>query len=151
MPVSRLKEYLDRFRVKYFITYHSAAYTAMEIAAAAHIPGKKLAKPVMVRLDGELAMIVIPAPQRLNFKRLATETGCKNATLASEVDFQFAFPGCEIGAMPPFGNLWHVPVYVGASLVRDDYISFNAGSHTEVMTLAFRDFMGLVEPTEIDV
>lgn len=151
MPVSRLKEYLDRYKVKYFITYHSPAYTAMEVAAAAHIPGRKLAKSVMVRLDGELAMVVIPAPQRLNFRKLAQKTACKDATLASEVDFQFAFPGCEMGAMPPFGNLWHVPVYVGSSLVQDDFISFNAGSHTEVMTLSFKDFMGLVEPTEIDV
>jgi Ala-tRNA(Pro) deacylase len=146
MPLRRLKEMLDSKGVRYTILFHSPAYTAQQIAQAAHIPGKQLAKTVMVKLDGRLSMAVVPASYRVDLEALAYETGADRATLASEVDFRDIFPGCEVGAMPPFGNLFQVPVYVSDTLAEDALISFNAGNHTEVMTLAFRDFERLVEP-----
>lgn len=146
MPLRKLREFLDQNGVKYVTLIHSPAYTAQEIAAAAHVPGKELAKTVVVRLDGRLAMAVLPASYRVDFGRLRKAAGAKNAELASKEDFQNTFPGCEIGAMPPFGNLYGLDVYVADVLAEDEKIAFNAGSHTELVQLAYRDFERLVKP-----
>ncbi len=146
MPVTRLKELLDSERVKYVTIGHSAAFTAQEIAASAHIPGKELAKTVMVKIDGKMAMAVLPASCRVNFDLLKKAAGSKNVELASEEEFQGMFPECQPGAMPPFGNLWGLPVYVEESLTEDEAIAFNAGSHTELIRLAYKDFERLVDP-----
>jgi Ala-tRNA(Pro) deacylase len=146
MPVKKLKEFLDKERVKYVVISHSPAYTAQEIAASAHIPGKELAKTVMVKLDGKMAMVVLPASHKVNFDRLKTAASAKHADLASEKEFQDTFPGCEIGAMPPFGNLYDMDVYVTETLTEDKDIAFNAGSHTELVRLPYKDFERLVGP-----
>jgi Ala-tRNA(Pro) deacylase len=146
MPVARLKKFLDERGVKYVTLSHSPAYTASEVAEATHVPGKDVAKTVMVELDGRLSMAVVPSSERVDLESLAAEAGCRDANLASEHDFARSFPGCELGAMPPFGNLWKIPVYVSRTLAEDQVISFSAGSHTEIMTLAFDDFRRLVEP-----
>jgi Ala-tRNA(Pro) deacylase len=146
MPVKKLKEFLDKERVKYVTISHSPAYTAQEIAASAHIPGKELAKTVMVKLDGRMAMAVLPASHKVHFDRLKTAASVKHADLASEKEFQDAFPGCEIGAMPPFGNLYGMDVYVTETLTEDREIAFNAGSHTELIRLAYKDFERIVGP-----
>jgi len=146
MPNKELKEFLDERRVKYHTIGHSPAYTAMEIAAATHIPGGELAKSVMVKLDGRLVMAVLPASYRVNLERLAAVTGGQTAELATEDEFRGKFPGCDVGAMPPFGNLWGMPVYVSEALARDARIAFNAGTHTEVVVMSFDDFRRLVEP-----
>ncbi len=146
MPVELLTKYLNQERVKYTVITHSPAYTAMEIAARAHVPGQELAKTVMVRLDGALAMAVLPASERVDLGRLEAETG-KTALLATEDDFRGLFPGCELGAMPPFGNLYDMPVYVSESLTEDEEIAFNAGSHTQLLRMAYADFARLVQPT----
>ncbi len=146
MPVRRLKEFLDSKNVKYVTMSHSLAFTAQEIAAAAHIPGNELAKTVMVKLDGRMAMAVLPASHRVDLDLLKHSAGVDQADLASERDFKNLFPECEVGAMPPFGNLYDMDVFVSSSLADDDLIAFNAGSHTELMQLAYRDFVGLVEP-----
>jgi Ala-tRNA(Pro) deacylase len=146
VPVKKLKEFLDSKGVKYVAITHSAAFTAQEIAASAHIHGKDLAKTVMVKTGGKLVMAVLPASQKLSLDRLAGVLGSQNLNLASEQDFQDKFPDCEIGAMPPFGNLYGMDVYVSESLSRDKEIAFNAGSHTELIQLAYEDFERLVHP-----
>ena len=146
MPVTKLREFLDDKRVKYLMISHSPAFTAQEIAASAHIPGKELAKTVMVKLDGKMTMAVLPASRRVDFEALRSRTGARQAELASEKEFQDMFPECELGAMPPFGNLYGLDVWVDESLTRDAEIAFNAGSHTELLRLAYKDFERLVNP-----
>ena len=146
MPVARLKKFLDEHEVRYTTTTHAPAYTALEVAQAAHVPGKELAKIVMVKFDGELGLAVIPASEQVNLESLAAESGSKTVTRAKEEEFEASFPGCEVGAMPPFGNLWNLPVYASKTLAEDEIISFCAGNHHEVMSLAFDDFRRLAEP-----
>ena len=146
MPVKQLKEFLDREKVKYVSIIHSTAYTAQEVAASAHITGKELAKTVIVELDGEMAMAVLPANRKIVLQDLREVTGSDEVKFASEEEFRERFPGCETGAMPPFGNLYGMDVYVAEGLSNQDEIAFNAGSHTEVMRMAYSDFERLVRP-----
>ena len=126
---------------------HSPAFTAQEIAASAHIPGKELAKTVMVKLDGTMAMAVLPASLAVDFDLLKAAAGAKKAELAGEAEFLDLFPECEAGAMPPFGNLYDMAVYADEGLAEDEQIAFNAGSHKELVRLAYADFARVVEPT----
>ncbi|KKM13424.1 hypothetical protein LCGC14_1716380 [marine sediment metagenome] len=146
MPSKKLKDFLDSNNIKYVTIEHSRAYTANEIAATAHIPGKELAKTVMVKIDGKMTMTVLPAYCKINFELLQEAAGATNVELSSEQEFKDMFPGCEIGAMPPFGNLYGMEVLVDKSLCEDEEIAFNAGSHTELIRLSYKDFEGLVKP-----
>src|SRR5512140_1394906 len=137
MPVRKLKEFLDKERIKYVSIVHSPAYTAQEVAASAHIPGTELAKTVIVELDGEMAMAVLPANRKIVLQDLREVTGCEEVEFASEDEFRQRFPDCETGAMPPFGNLYGMDVYVAESLIDNEEIAFNAGSHTEIIRLGF--------------
>ncbi len=146
MPLQKLKEFLDQRRVKYVTIAHSPAHTAREVATAAHIPGKEMAKTVMVKIDGEMAMVVLPASMNVDFARLLDATGAQEVELAKEHEFKDLFPGCELGAMPPFGNLFGMRTLVAEELTEDEEIAFNAGSMTEVIKLTYRDFERLVTP-----
>jgi len=146
MPARRLREFLDSQGVKYVVVSHSPAFTAQEIAASAHIPGREMAKTVMVKLDGKMAMAVLPASRTVDFERLGAAAGARSAELASESEFAELFPECEAGAMPPFGNLYGLPVYADSSLAEDAEIAFNAGSHKELVKLAYADFERLARP-----
>lgn len=146
MPATKLKEFLDANGVKYVTIHHSVAYTAQEVAASAHVRGKDMAKTVVVRVDGNLAMAVVPAAQKVDVRRLKEVTGAKSAEIAAEQDFRGTFPECDLGAMPPFGNLYGVAVYVDPRLAEDEEIAFNACSHTELMRLSYKDFERLVKP-----
>jgi len=146
MPLERLKSFLDGNGVKYVMVKHSPAYTAQELAALSHVPGREWAKTVMVKLDGKVAMAVVPASSRVVFDLLKGASGAKLAELAGEQEFKDLCPGCELGAMPPFGNLFGMDVYVDAQLAEDVEIAFNAGSHTEMVRLPFADFQRLVKP-----
>jgi len=146
MPIRRLQHCLDDHHVKYVSIQHSLAYTAQEIAESAHIRGGDLAKTVMVKLDGRLAMAVLPASQKLNLNLLKLAAGASKAELAQEGEFRDKFPECELGAMPPFGNLYGMEVFVSATLAADEEIAFNAGSHTELIKMSYKDFERLVEP-----
>lgn len=146
MPVKKLREFLDRHQIKYVTISHSQAFTAQQIAASAHIPGKELAKTVMVKLDGKMAMAVLPASFQVDFELLKEATGARRVELADEEEFKYLFPQCEVGAMPPFGNLYDMDVYVAESLTEDREIAFNAGSHTELIRMAYIDFERLVQP-----
>ncbi len=149
MPVRKLKLYLDENNVKYMAISHSKAYTSQEIAASAHIPGKELAKTVIIKINGNMAMAVLPASKMVNFELLKETIGASEVELASEREFKGMFPECEIGAMPPFGNLYGMDVYVAESLVKEKDIVFNAGSHTELIKMAYRDFERLVNPKKL--
>lgn len=146
MPVKKLKDFLDSQGVKYITITHSPAYTAQEIAASAHIHGKDMAKTVMVKINGKMAMAVVPASHKVSLDHLCSVAGAKKLDLASEQDFKGMFPDCEIGAMPPFGNLYDMDVFVSEALSKDKEIAFNAGSHTELIQLQYQDFEQLVHP-----
>ncbi len=146
MPVQKLKEFLDQNKVKYVTITHSRAYTAQEIAANAHITGKNVAKTVMVKLGGKMAMAVLPAAYQLDFNLMREAAGGANVELANESEFKSMFPDCETGAMPPFGNLYGMDVFVAESLTKADEIAFSAGSHTELIRLSFADYERLVKP-----
>jgi len=147
MACAKLQEYLDQQDVRYVSIKHSPAFTAQEIAGAAHIPGKDVAKTVIVKLDGAMAMVVLPAPEMVRLKHLRTETGAAQVELASEEEFKGRFPDCEVGAMPPFGNLYDMDVFVEESLAEDEEIAFTAGTHTELIRMAYADYEELVRPT----
>jgi Ala-tRNA(Pro) deacylase len=146
MPVQTLREFLDRNRIKYVTISHSAAHTAQEVAASAHIPGRAMAKTVIVKLDGRLTMAVLPSSEMVDLELLADAAFAQRAELADEDEFRDRFPDCELGAMPPFGNLYGMDVYVADSLAEDEEIAFNAGSHTEVIRMAYPDYARLVKP-----
>ncbi len=146
MPVKRLKAFLDEHHVKYVTISHSRAYTAQEIAAKAHIPGREMAKTVMVKIDGTMAMAVLPASFQIDFDLLREATGAREVELATEAEFKDLFPECEPGAMPPFGNLYGMDVFVANRLAEDEEIAFNAGTHTELIKMAYPDFVRLVQP-----
>jgi Ala-tRNA(Pro) deacylase len=150
MPAEQLRNYLDSQQVKYVSIRHSKAYTAQEVAASAHISGREMAKTVIVRLGEQLAMCVLPANEKIDLEALKKASGAKMAALADEHEFAQLFPDCEIGAMPPFGNLYKMPVYVWKDFSEDEEIAFNAGSHTELFRMAYRDFARLVNPTIVD-
>lgn len=146
MPDNKIKNFLDTQNVTYSLIHHSPAYTAPEIAAICHLSGKHLAKVVIVKADGELTMVVEPAHQRVDLKKLADQMGAQNVELASEIEFSNKFPGCEVGAMPPFGNLYNMNVYVSELLTHDDQIAFNAGSHEELIKMSYKDYEQIVRP-----
>lgn len=149
MPLTRLRELLDRNEIKYVVISHSVAYTAQGIAALTHISGKELAKTVIVKLDGTLAMAVVPASCQVDLGLLKAAAGVKTVELASEQEFKDSFPDCETGAMPPFGNLYGMSVFADESLTRDKEIAFNAGSHRELVRMAWSDLETLAQPRVI--
>lgn len=146
MPTKKLKEFLDSNKIKYVSITHSSAYTAMEIAALAHVPGKDLAKTVMIKINGHMAMAVLPATHMIKMDLLKKAVGLDNVRLATEQEFKDKFADCEVGAMPPFGNLYNLEVYASDSLKEDEEIVFNAGSHTELIKMSYTDFERLVNP-----
>jgi len=149
MPLTKIKEFLDSNKVKYVIVQHSPAYTAQEVAAAAHISGKELAKTVMIKIEGKIAMAVLPASYKISFDQLKEVLGVDDVKLAYEQEFMEKFPDCEVGAMPPFGNLYGLDVYVAESLAEDEEIAFNACSHTELIKMRFDDFEKLIKPVRL--
>jgi Ala-tRNA(Pro) deacylase len=150
MPATKLKAFLDGHGVKYVSIQHSTAFTAAEVAASAHVKGRDFAKTLIVKIEGAMVMVVLPASRRLVLHDLREMLASDHVRLASEAEFKDAFPDCEVGAMPPFGNLYQMPVYVAASLAEEPEIAFNAGTHTEVIKLAYADFEQLVKPMVLD-
>jgi Ala-tRNA(Pro) deacylase len=116
------------------------------VAASAHVPGKALAKTVIIKIDGKMAMAVLPANRKVVVQDLREITGAERVQFATEVEFKNLFPDCETGAMPPFGNLYGMDVYVAPSLAEDEEIAFNAGTHTELIKMSYKDFERLVKP-----
>jgi len=146
MPLNKIRTFLDDHHVKYVVITHSKAYTAQGIAALAHIPGQELAKTVIVKLDGALAMAVLSASCQVDLLALKKAVGVDEAVLATETEFKQNFPDCETGAMPPFGIFYGVPVYMDESLTHEREITFNAGTHVELIRMSCADFEMLVKP-----
>ncbi|NHH99132.1 MULTISPECIES: aminoacyl-tRNA deacylase [Oceanimonas] len=149
MPAQRLQQYLDQQEVKYRVISHSPAFTAQEVAETAHIPGRMMAKVVIMTLDGRMAMVVVPAPKIIHPDSLARSLSVQEATLLHENHFREQFPDCEVGALPPFGNLYDMPVYLDTELARQEEIVFSAGSYRELFSLPMKDYLRLVQPQEI--
>ncbi|HHJ52948.1 MAG TPA: YbaK/EbsC family protein [Caldithrix abyssi] len=149
MPMNRLRNYLDEHGVKYVVIIHSPTYTAQEIAASAHIPGNELAKTVILKIDGKMAMAVLPASRMVDLELCQEKIGAKKVELATEEEFKYQFSDCEIGAMPPFGNLFDMETYVSDELKKNEFIVFNAGNHRELIKTSYRDFEKLVQPKVI--
>ncbi len=150
MPAMKLKGFLDRHGVRYVSIQHSIAFTASEVAESVHVKGRDFAKTVIVKLGATLAMVVLPASRRIVLHDLREMLGSTELRLATEAEFTGAFPDCEAGAMPPFGNLYGMPVYVEASLADEAEIAFNAGTHSEVIKMDYGDFAQLVNPLVLD-
>ncbi len=146
MPLSKVREFLDSHNIKYMVLSHSLAYTAQGVAVLAHVSGKKLAKTVIVKIDGVLAMAVIPASEHVDLDQVRTLTGASAVEIATEHEFKDAFPDCETGAIPPFGNLYDMAVYADSSLAQQEEITFSAGSHRELVRMRWDDMARLVNP-----
>jgi Ala-tRNA(Pro) deacylase len=146
MLVRKLKEFLDEKNVEYSSIEHSRAYTARDTAMTARVPAEGVAKTVMVKLDDKMAMAVLPAANEVDFDLLKKVSNATKVSLASELEFAHIFPDCELGAMPPFGNLYGLDVYVAAALAGDEEIFFSAGSHTEIVRMGYGDFEGVAQP-----
>lgn len=146
MPSKMLKDYLDNNDIKYVSIMHSLAFTSVEVAKNSHIPSKEMAKTVIIKVDNELAMVVVPANMKADIELLKTALDSDNIKLSTEAEFTRRFPDCEVGAMPPFGNLYDMEVYVDEHLTEDQEIAFTAGSHLEVIKMNYKDYESLVQP-----
>ena len=146
MIMKKLVEFLDKNEIRYVNVTHSTAFTAQDVAESAHIPGKEMAKTVIVWMDGAMAMVVLPASSMIDFNKLKEVSGAASVELASESEFKDRFPECEVGAMPPFGSLFNIRVFADRLLSEDREISFNAGSHHELIRLSYAEYERLVKP-----
>ena len=147
LSLNKLKEFLDNSLVAYEVLTHPVAFTAQRLAAVQHVKGGELAKVVIARSGPEFIMIVLPAPYHVELQRARAATGRQDLEIAHESEFASLFAGCEQGAMPPFGNLYNVPVWVDESLAQDEEIVFNACTHTQAIKMKYSDFARLVHPT----
>lgn len=146
MILKRLTDFLDDHKLKYILIQHSPAFTAREVAVAAHIPFRELAKTVVISVGNENLLAVLPATEMVDLAVIRHALGTPSVHLASESAFNALFPDCEVGAMPPFGNLFNMNVIVSQSLTEDEEIAFNAGSHRDLIKMAYEDFERLVQP-----
>lgn len=149
MLTPKIQHYLSEHQTKYHLMSHMPAYTASQTAELAHVSGKKMAKSVVLKADGKFIMMLVPANQTLNLKEFSKWLGVKKLELASESEFETLFPECEMGAMPPFGHLYHMDVFVEDTLAAQENITFNAGTHTDLIEMAFEDFESLEQPKRI--
>jgi len=146
MPASQLTEFLETNHIHYSVISHLTAFTAQGIAAVAHISGREMAKTVIVKVDGKMATAVLPASSKIDLDLLKRAARAERVDLATEWQFKDLFPDCEIGAMPPLGNLYGVTVFVDSTLTKNKEIAFNAGSHRELIRMSYSDFERLVHP-----
>ena len=144
--LERMEDYLGRAGVACEVTAHPVRYTAQGVAQVEHLPGRLVAKVVMVLLDDRLAMIGAPAPSRVDLDWVRESTGARQVRLAREEEFRHLFADCEVGAMPPFGHLYGLPLYVDVALTRNPVITFNAGTHRQTITMTYTDFARLADP-----
>ncbi|MEP6935783.1 MAG: YbaK/EbsC family protein [Nitrospirota bacterium] len=147
MPVlKRLQSYLDTNKIPYELVSHQKAYTAHDVAQTLDVPGKLIAKVVMVKSDNYFVMTVLPSTWRVDLKRLRDVLEVRDVRLATEAEITNMFPDCQVGTMPPFGNLYGVEVYVDQLLTEDESIIFEAGTYVGAMKLRYKDFAALVRP-----
>jgi Ala-tRNA(Pro) deacylase len=147
----QLKEYLTEENVKFKTINHTTAFTAQQTAQSAHISGHEMAKTIIVKIDGEKAMAVLPATEQIDLDLLRQATKAKEVSFATESEFMPLFSECEIGAMPPFGNLYHMDVYVEEDLSNNSMIAFNACSHNELIEMSYKDYTRIVKPKVVRI
>jgi len=145
----RLEVYLREHQVPYQLQHHTQAFSAQKIAASEHIPGKMVAKTVIVRADDHMIALVLPSTYLVDLKKIQAALGAREIRLAHEAEFVATFPDCEVGTMPPFGNLYGIPVYVEKRLSEEETMVFPVGTYTETMSLNYADFERLVHPTVV--
>ena len=150
MPAKKLVEFLDSQKIRYLTIEHSPAYTSQEVAESAHIRGRQLAKTVILNVDNSLAMFVLPASYRVDLESLKRSIQVFKLEICSEQQFKDLFPTCELGALPPFGNLYGMDVYVAEVLTNDAEIIFSSGTHSELIQMDYQDFARLVQPIQIE-
>jgi Ala-tRNA(Pro) deacylase len=148
---AKIKHYLDENGIDYETAEHPLAYTAMEVAGSQHIPGKQMVKSVIVKSGNEFLMCVLPAIHMVDFDKLKKLLDTDTLHLAEEEELIQLFPDYEVGAEPPFGHLYGLPVYADQILREDEEIVFNAGTHTDVIKLKFSDYHRLVKPVMADI
>ena len=150
----QLKAYFAEQNVAYEIIHHPPHYTAQQIAADTHTPGVEFAKTVFLKVDGKDAVAVLPAHHHVDCEKLSRELGAKVVRLETEAEMHVVMDEhgieCELGAIPPFGNLYDLPVYASQAMSNDKHITFNAGTHEDVMRIGYAQFEALVKPQVID-
>ncbi len=146
----RVIEFLDESGVDYKVTEHPAAFTAQQMAAAEHEPGMYVAKPVIVKADGKYMMCVLAACYKIDLGALKKQLGAKSLELAEESEIGKIFPDCDLGAEPPFGNLYDLPTIMDKALEKDDHIKFQAGSHERAIRMSMDDYRRLVSPRVLE-
>jgi len=146
----RVIEFLDESAVRYEVTKHPPVFTAQQIAAVEHEPGQYVAKPVIVKVDGKFMMCVLSACYKIDMGALKSQLGAKSVELAKEKDIGKIFDDCELGAEPPFGNLYDLPTIMDKSLEKDDHITFQAGSHEKAIRMRMKDYQKLVKPKVLE-
>jgi Ala-tRNA(Pro) deacylase len=152
MPLNeRLRSFLGATHADYSITVHPKAFTAREVALSEHLPPREVAKTVILFGDAEYHVVVIPANKLVDFQELRSALGLAQARLATEDEIARIFPDCELGAMPPFGSLYGLPVYLDSSLAGEPVIAFNAGTHLEVIHMPTAEFRRLANPIIVSV
>lgn len=150
MPIRRLKTYLDSHHIRYLVMDHSPAFSALEVAEYTHISGRFIAKTVILIIEDQPAMVVLPGTEKVDLEFFKEFCDTHDVRLATEEEFREIFPDCEVGAMPPFGNLYGINVYVAKSLTEDDEIAFNAGNHHQIIKMKYSDLDRLVHPVVLD-
>jgi Ala-tRNA(Pro) deacylase len=145
MSAEKVRSFLLEHGVEYHTAEHPPAYTTAETAEAGHIPGHEMAKPVLVMADDRLVMAVVPGDRHLDLERVRDVVGADRVRLAAEDEFAPAFPDCEVGAEPPFGSLYDVSMVVDEAFSRPS-ISFNAGTHTDTITMRFDEYLAVTNP-----
>jgi Ala-tRNA(Pro) deacylase len=148
---AKLESYLRENHVPYQTQHHDLAYTAQQVASSEHVSGRFVAKVVMVVADGKEVMLVLPASLRVDLAKLGSALGSKQVRLAYETEFQSKFPDCEVGAMPPFGDMYGVQMFVDESLTRDDHIVFQAGTHVDTFSIPYTEYARLAQPHVADI
>jgi Ala-tRNA(Pro) deacylase len=149
--LKKLRVFLEENHVEYTHTVHPLAYTAREVASAEHLPSREVAKTVVVFGDEGYHMIVVPASRLVDFQEVRLTLGLTHARLATEEEIGRLFPDCELGAMPPLGNLYGMPVYLDSGLAAEETIAFNGGTHYDVLHMRTDDYRKLVHPVVISL
>ncbi len=151
MPLTKIETFLRDNDVSFNKIVHHKTFTAQRTAADTHISGKEIAKTVIMHIDDQMSMVVLPGDMLIDFELLKYATGAKKVRLSSEMEFKDMFPNCEVGAMPPFGNLYGIPVFVAEALTQDIFIAFNAGTHSLLIQMKYKDYQRLVKPTVLKI
>lgn len=142
----QLHSFLDQLGVHYHVSRHDTAYTAQDLAATEHIPGRRVIKPVVVRADGQFVMCALPASYRIDFDELRDQLQARDLDLVDEPSLARLFPDCEIGAEPPIGRMYGLPTLMDESLIADDHVTFQAGTHQDAVTMTLADFRRVAQP-----